>query len=151
MGARTLAVFAMVGNVIFLCLCRLAAVKLQIGGTLDVGKLAVAGCMDIANAEVKEFCVYLDPDLTLRKMARTKEEFDEYLGTTVLSYVATLAFFPSVQRQAMMLGSMIGMLSISMSPVLCCVSAFFTSLLWALSLTVVAVSVVQADATPIKK
>jgi hypothetical protein len=84
-------------------------------------------------------------------MARTKEEFDEYLGTTVLSYVATLAFFPSVQRQAMMLGSMIGMLSISMSPVLCCVSAFFTSLLWALSLTVVAVSVVQADATPIKK
>lgn len=146
MGARTLAMFAFVGTVIFLCICRLAAVDLQLGGTLDVGKLAVHGCLNVANAEIKEFCVYLDPDLTVRKMVRTKKQFDEGVTATLLSYAATLAFFPKQQQQAMELGSMIGMLSISMSPLLCCVSTFFTSLAWALSLTVVAISVVQADA-----
>lgn len=148
MGAQTWARLAMVGNVIFLCTCGLAAVKLQLGGTLDVSKLASVGCMDTVNEEIAPLCVYLDPDVILRRqMAPTKEEFVAATVLEVGALKATLAFFPSVQRQGMMLGAMMGMLSISMSPVLCCVSAFFTWLLWALSLTVVAISVVQADAT----
>jgi len=151
MGAQTWARLAMVGNVIFLCTCGLAAVKLQLGGTLDVGKLAVVGCVDTVNKKIAPLCGFLDPEVILREqMAPTEEEFNAATlleGASLTATLATLAFFPNLQRQGMMLGSMMGMLSIFMSPVLCCVSAFFTWLLWALSLTVVAISVVQANAT----
>jgi len=148
MGAQTWACLAMVGNVIFLCTGGLAAVKLQLGGTLDVSKLAFVGCVDTVDEEIAPLCLFLDPNVILRgQIAPTNEEFAAETLLEVARFKATLAFFPSVQRQGMMLGSMMSMLSILMSPVLCCVSTFFTWLLWALSLTVVAISVVQANAT----